>query len=344
MAQQILVYAFISENTIFQSIIPNSPCTGQSIIDCKVWSKQNANITQENQGGCSFSILLFNYFHWNVVCPMPQVRATNLQREFGIPTSVDRTEEGRRSKDKQEEEISMEEGNRELEMPPTDNGHIQMDLDERIKVFKGLEKQDCKGRHSGFRVNSYRVMKLEMDVIQWLREIHTSASSDDAGFFLWLNNADSLNDLTKAERKICLPKVGHQHEGWEDVHLHSRGKHKFLWKMKPNRVKSILPEAVQSHSGGKCQGASGKFSIFPVDSMVIIEEFQKCHLDHPIAKFWGECTELKIKLDRCFRQEKAINRKANFEASKRSQERLRATRAAMKSANLESPSPSDAAD
>lgn len=35
----------------------------------------------------------------------------------------------------------------------------------------------------------------------------------------------------------------------------------------------------------------------------IIEQFQKCHLDHPIAKFFGECTELKIKLDRCFREE-----------------------------------------
>ncbi|KAJ0093793.1 hypothetical protein Patl1_26869 [Pistacia atlantica] len=35
----------------------------------------------------------------------------------------------------------------------------------------------------------------------------------------------------------------------------------------------------------------------------IIEEFQKCHIDHPIGKFFGECTELKIKLDRCFRQE-----------------------------------------
>lgn len=37
--------------------------------------------------------------------------------------------------------------------------------------------------------------------------------------------------------------------------------------------------------------------------MQIIEEFQKCHIEHPIAKFFGECTDLKIKLDRCFRQE-----------------------------------------
>ncbi|XWS73984.1 hypothetical protein CRYUN_Cryun02cG0176500 [Craigia yunnanensis] len=58
----------------------------------------------------------------------------------------------------------------------------------------------------------------------------------------------------------------------------------------------------------------------------IIEEFQKCHLDHPIAKFFGECTELKIKLDRCFRQEKALKRKANFEQSKKLKERLQALR------------------
>ncbi|OMO92121.1 Cytochrome c oxidase biogenesis protein Cmc1-like protein [Corchorus olitorius] len=58
----------------------------------------------------------------------------------------------------------------------------------------------------------------------------------------------------------------------------------------------------------------------------IIEEFQKCHLDHPIAKFFGECTELKIKLDRCFRQEKAVKRKANFEQSKKLKERLLAMR------------------
>uniref|UniRef100_A0A9I9EDE5 COX assembly mitochondrial protein 2 homolog n=1 Tax=Cucumis melo TaxID=3656 RepID=A0A9I9EDE5_CUCME len=35
----------------------------------------------------------------------------------------------------------------------------------------------------------------------------------------------------------------------------------------------------------------------------IIEQFQKCHIDHPVGKFFGECTDLKIKLDQCFRQE-----------------------------------------
>ncbi|RZC94102.1 hypothetical protein C5167_016798 [Papaver somniferum] len=49
----------------------------------------------------------------------------------------------------------------------------------------------------------------------------------------------------------------------------------------------------------------------------IIEEFQKCHVEHPCAKFFGECTDLKIKLGRCFRLEKAVKRKANFEESKK---------------------------
>jgi len=76
----------------------------------------------------------------------------------------------------------------------------------------------------------------------------------------------------------------------------------------------------------------------------IIELFQKCHQEHPIAKFWGECTELKLKLDQCFRQEKAIKRKANFEESKRFKERLRANKAAMNASDLESSSPSQAAE
>ncbi|KAF5952058.1 hypothetical protein HYC85_010002 [Camellia sinensis] len=60
--------------------------------------------------------------------------------------------------------------------------------------------------------------------------------------------------------------------------------------------------------------------------LMIIEQFQKCHLGHPIGKFFGECTDLKIKLDRCFRQEKALKRKANFEESKKLKERLQAHR------------------
>ncbi|KAK9724802.1 hypothetical protein RND81_05G099600 [Saponaria officinalis] len=59
---------------------------------------------------------------------------------------------------------------------------------------------------------------------------------------------------------------------------------------------------------------------------MIIEEFQKCHAEHPYGKFFGSCTELKIKLDRCFRQEKAVKRKINFEESKKLKETLQAYR------------------
>ncbi|KAI3900948.1 hypothetical protein MKW92_018464 [Papaver armeniacum] len=45
-----------------------------------------------------------------------------------------------------------------------------------------------------------------------------------------------------------------------------------------------------------------------------------------ICEFFGECIDLKIKLDRCFRQEKAVKRKANFEESKKLKERLQAYR------------------
>ncbi|XP_054803977.1 uncharacterized protein LOC129307124 [Prosopis cineraria] len=58
----------------------------------------------------------------------------------------------------------------------------------------------------------------------------------------------------------------------------------------------------------------------------VIEQFQQCHIDHPYGKFFGKCTDLKIKLDSCFRQEKALRRKANFERSKEFKQRLDAFR------------------
>jgi COX assembly protein 2 len=36
---------------------------------------------------------------------------------------------------------------------------------------------------------------------------------------------------------------------------------------------------------------------------LIIENFKKCHEDHPVQKFFGVCNDLKIELDRCFREE-----------------------------------------
>ncbi|KAJ8750593.1 hypothetical protein K2173_015761 [Erythroxylum novogranatense] len=56
----------------------------------------------------------------------------------------------------------------------------------------------------------------------------------------------------------------------------------------------------------------------------IIEQF----LDHPIGKFFGECTELKVKLDRCFQVgvSSFVKRKANFGQSKKLRERLQVLR------------------
>ena len=39
-----------------------------------------------------------------------------------------------------------------------------------------------------------------------------------------------------------------------------------------------------------------------------IEALVKCHKEHPYAKFWGTCNEVKWRLDACFREEKALNR------------------------------------
>uniref|UniRef100_A0A7N0UHM6 COX assembly mitochondrial protein n=1 Tax=Kalanchoe fedtschenkoi TaxID=63787 RepID=A0A7N0UHM6_KALFE len=58
----------------------------------------------------------------------------------------------------------------------------------------------------------------------------------------------------------------------------------------------------------------------------IIELFRKCHADHLVGKIFRECTDLKIQLDRCFRQEKAVKRMTNFEESNKFKERLKAFR------------------
>ena len=34
----------------------------------------------------------------------------------------------------------------------------------------------------------------------------------------------------------------------------------------------------------------------------------RCHQEHPYAKFWGKCNQVKWELDACFRQEKSLNR------------------------------------
>eukprot|EP00475_Leptophrys_vorax_P034243 TRINITY_DN55026_c0_g1_i1.p4 TRINITY_DN55026_c0_g1~~TRINITY_DN55026_c0_g1_i1.p4 ORF type:complete len:105 (+),score=5.72 TRINITY_DN55026_c0_g1_i1:590-904(+) len=66
----------------------------------------------------------------------------------------------------------------------------------------------------------------------------------------------------------------------------------------------------------------------------LIRKLQQCHADHPIAKFWNVCADVKTELDACFRQEKVVKRTANLRASKEFQERLRQTKAAEDAAGV----------
>lgn len=66
--------------------------------------------------------------------------------------------------------------------------------------------------------------------------------------------------------------------------------------------------------------------------MQVIEALVNCHNDHPIAKFWGVCNDQKWALDRCFREEKKINRKKNQEKAKEERQRFLARVAAKEAA------------
>ena len=77
------------------------------------------------------------------------------------------------------------------------------------------------------------------------------------------------------------------------------------------------PSAVQGETsylptGGELTGVAGIESSCHNSSgchvLQQIEDLETCHQEHPIAKFWGTCNDQKYALDRCFRQEKALNR------------------------------------
>lgn len=70
----------------------------------------------------------------------------------------------------------------------------------------------------------------------------------------------------------------------------------------------------------------------------VIVNFRRCHEDHPVQKFFGACNDLKTQLDSCFREEKQVKRKANFEASKQFKEKLRVSKAATSTAESSTPS------
>lgn len=58
----------------------------------------------------------------------------------------------------------------------------------------------------------------------------------------------------------------------------------------------------------------------------LISGLELCHVEHPLAKFWGVCNAQKIALDRCFRTEKALRSAANREKAKREKNLLQEKR------------------
>jgi len=50
-----------------------------------------------------------------------------------------------------------------------------------------------------------------------------------------------------------------------------------------------------------CILAVNKWILAVVSQLIV--NFKKCHEDHPVQKFFGACNDLKIQLDKCFREE-----------------------------------------
>mmetsp|Transcript_17762 Transcript_17762/g.35052 ORF Transcript_17762/g.35052 Transcript_17762/m.35052 type:complete len:85 (+) Transcript_17762:146-400(+) len=63
----------------------------------------------------------------------------------------------------------------------------------------------------------------------------------------------------------------------------------------------------------------------------VIDALRNCHEENPYKKFFGVCNEPKAALDKCFKAEKEVIRKANAdkarESRKRFEERLAKDRA-----------------
>ena len=53
-----------------------------------------------------------------------------------------------------------------------------------------------------------------------------------------------------------------------------------------------------------------------------IKALLDCHKNNPWRKFIGECNDIKVQLDQCFRAEKEAKRKANAEAGRKRNEAI----------------------
>lgn len=42
-----------------------------------------------------------------------------------------------------------------------------------------------------------------------------------------------------------------------------------------------------------------------------VESFTRCHVDHPVAKFFNACGDLELEMNACFKEEKNMRRQLN---------------------------------
>lgn len=67
----------------------------------------------------------------------------------------------------------------------------------------------------------------------------------------------------------------------------------------------------------------------------VIDAFVRCHEDNPYMKYLGACNDLKVDLDKCFRDEKERARKRNAEKAKRDKQRFEEIKRKVKEEGLD---------
>mmetsp|Transcript_3861 Transcript_3861/g.5386 ORF Transcript_3861/g.5386 Transcript_3861/m.5386 type:complete len:84 (-) Transcript_3861:70-321(-) len=60
----------------------------------------------------------------------------------------------------------------------------------------------------------------------------------------------------------------------------------------------------------------------------------QCHEDNQISKFFGACNDVKVLMDKCFKEEKEEKRRANFEEAQRFKQKFEARRRGSTNKNL----------
>lgn len=55
----------------------------------------------------------------------------------------------------------------------------------------------------------------------------------------------------------------------------------------------------------------------------VFHSFQDCENNHPVARFFGKCSEFHKNLQKCIKNQREIQRQANLEQSKKRQKQVK---------------------